>query len=411
MSATAPWPMTRLGEIAETQLGKMLSPKAKVGARPKPYLRNRDVQWGVFTLSDLPSMDFTEAESIKFGLCRGDVVVCEGGEVGRAAIWRAAVTDVHFQKALHRVRCSSALMPEYLFYLLRHYSYSQMFDKLVTGSTIDHLPQEDLRQLPVPLPPISEQRRIVEAIEEQFSRLDAAEASLARVLRRTRRLGDAIAIAVTNAPGVLRKLCELGNIVTGNTPSTKEPRYWKGSLPFVTPGDLQHAGGVRSARRSISQAGMDVARTVPAHSVLVTCIGATIGKTSVSEIDCSINQQINAIVPDPSVVLPEYLLAVVSGPRFQRKIHERASSTTLPILSKSKFSNLSLNVPPLETQRRIIHEYSELVSVSASVDTMAERAVQRSYQLRSAILARAFAGNLVAQDRHKMLLTLPTAAR
>ncbi len=97
------WAMTTLGEIAETQLGKMLSAKARTGNGGRPYLRNKNVQWGRIELDDLLHMDFTEAEFEKFRLRPGDLLVCEGGEVGRAALWRGTIADCAFQKALHRV--------------------------------------------------------------------------------------------------------------------------------------------------------------------------------------------------------------------------------------------------------------------------------------------------------------------
>jgi type I restriction enzyme, S subunit len=342
----------------------------------------------------------------------GDVLVARMPDpLGRACIFpgdpRQAITVVDV--CILRPP-SGSVSPKWLMWFINSPPMRARIEALQSGTTRRRISRKNFGSLTIPVPPLDEQRRIAEVIEEQFSRLDAAEASLARGLRRIGRLADAIATAVANGSGVPRRICEMGHVVTGNTPSTKKSDYWGGSLPFVTPGDLQHGGRVRSARRSISQSAMRVARTVPARSVLVTCIGATIGKTSVSEIDCAINQQINAIVPDPAVVLPEYLLAVVSGPDFQRKIHERASSTTLPILSKAKFSDLSLKVPPLEVQQRLMLEYGELSSVRGSVEVLIERAVHWSYRLRSAILARAFAGKLVPRDQHQEPMSLPSAA-
>ncbi len=81
------WEIVRLEDAFDTQLGKMLSQKAHVGNDPKPYLRNKNVQWGRIDLSDMLQMDFSEREKKKFLLTQGDLLVCEGGEPGRAAIW------------------------------------------------------------------------------------------------------------------------------------------------------------------------------------------------------------------------------------------------------------------------------------------------------------------------------------
>ncbi|CRI67976.1 hypothetical protein THIOKS190081 [Thiocapsa sp. KS1] len=79
--------MVPLGTLADVQLGKMLSPKSKTGTSPFPYLRNQDVQWGRINVTGLPTMDFSDKERAKFELRPGDLLVCEGGEPGRCAVW------------------------------------------------------------------------------------------------------------------------------------------------------------------------------------------------------------------------------------------------------------------------------------------------------------------------------------
>jgi type I restriction enzyme S subunit len=176
------WVQAKLADVASTQLGRMLSTRRETGVYPRPYLRNRDVQWGHINVSDLPTMDFRPEDTDRFRLSSGDGLVCEGGEVGRAAIWKDQLAECYFQKAIHRVRTSEALSPEFLRYLLEHYARTKAFADLTSGSTIAHLPQEDLRNLPVDLPPRAEQERIVAAIEEQFSRLEAGVRALVRVI-------------------------------------------------------------------------------------------------------------------------------------------------------------------------------------------------------------------------------------
>lgn len=109
------WPCRQLSDIASTQLGKMLSQKAKTGASSRKYLRNANIRWRTIDLGDLLEMDFSDKEMKKFELKAGDLLVCEGGEVGRCAIWRNQLTDCYYQKALHRVRVKSTVITsEYL---------------------------------------------------------------------------------------------------------------------------------------------------------------------------------------------------------------------------------------------------------------------------------------------------------
>jgi type I restriction enzyme S subunit len=186
------WTRRPLGEVADTQLGKMLSQNAKTGVGSRPYLRNKNVQWGRIDTDDLLTMDFSDREAEKFGLTPGDVLVCEGGEVGRAAVWRGQVEGCCFQKALHRVRSNGEVEPEFIAYVFRWLSDTSAFDPHVTGSTIKHLPQEDLRLISVPVPPLEEQRRIVADVEARLSALDALRASIERAQRRSRALRAAV---------------------------------------------------------------------------------------------------------------------------------------------------------------------------------------------------------------------------
>lgn len=185
------WVEAPLGEIAETSLGKMLSSKAKLGLNPRPYLRNKNVQWGRIDVDDLLEMDFDDDEWEFFRLRDGDLLVCEGGEVGRAAIWHS-LSKVGFQKALHRVRPAPGVLPEYLRYAFDWMASTNAFARYVTGSTINHLPQEDLRRLPIPLAPTSEQQRVVEALEANFSRLENLENVIQTLVGRIERRGGRI---------------------------------------------------------------------------------------------------------------------------------------------------------------------------------------------------------------------------
>ncbi len=185
-------PAVSLSEAASTQLGRMLSAGRETGEHSKPYLRNRDVQWGHVFTQDLPVMDFAGTDAERFRLNYGDVLICEGGEIGRAAVWTAPISECYFQKAVHRVRCSTALDPSFLRYLLEHYAKTRAFDRFASGSTIAHLPQEDLRRLPVPMPSVAEQRATVSAIELQFSALDHLSGGIASLIDRASALRASI---------------------------------------------------------------------------------------------------------------------------------------------------------------------------------------------------------------------------
>ena len=160
------WDVVKLGDLFDTQLGKMLSQKARTGDDPKSYLRNKNVQWGAIDITDLLSMDFNERERGKFILVPGDLLICEGGEPGRAAIWRGAMTECYYQKALHRLRpksdtISNEFSAHWLEFALR---YQDLYGVAGASSTIAHLPEVQLKMLQVPLPSRNEQDTLVESL-------------------------------------------------------------------------------------------------------------------------------------------------------------------------------------------------------------------------------------------------------
>lgn len=172
------WPVVPLSEVAETSLGKMLDNGKTEGHPHVPYLRNVNVQWGRIDTDDLLTMELADEDRVRFAVREGDLLVCEGGEIGRCAVWPGWTQYLAFQKALHRVRPGDALDARFLGYLLEHHANNGALAKLATGSTIAHLPQQQLRRVPVPVPPLDEQRRIVDLLEGHLSRLDAAKNGL-----------------------------------------------------------------------------------------------------------------------------------------------------------------------------------------------------------------------------------------
>ena len=172
------WKWNELGSVAKTQLGKTLSKDARRGIRPRCYLRNVNVRWHSFDLHDIATMDFTESESRKYELRPGDLLVCEGGEVGRCATWQLPASGLHFQNALHRVRPHDGLSGKWIEYFLHWSAETGRLQKQTSGVTLAHLTQGRLRKIRIPIPRLAEQKRIIIAIEERFSSLNMVKVSL-----------------------------------------------------------------------------------------------------------------------------------------------------------------------------------------------------------------------------------------
>jgi len=185
------WTWAPLAAVSDSVLGKMLD-KAKNKGEPRPYLRNTNVRWRGFDLDDVSEMRFEAGEEERYGLEPGDVLVCEGGEPGRAAVWRDAESDMRFQKALHRVRCEGALLPDFLVNVLQAHAYSGMLAGYFTGSGIAHLTGVSLARVPVPLPPIEEQREIVRRVDQLLALADSLEQRIDAGSKRVERSSHAV---------------------------------------------------------------------------------------------------------------------------------------------------------------------------------------------------------------------------
>ena len=153
------WEKVRLGDVTDSCLGKMLD-KAKNKGEYQPYLANVDVRWGSFNLDDLSEMRFENDEQERYGLKYGDLVICEGGEPGRCAIWKDQIPNMKIQKALHRVRVHDCLDYRFLYYWFLLAGKTGALEQYFTGSTIKHMPGEKLKSVLIDIPPIEVQWHI-----------------------------------------------------------------------------------------------------------------------------------------------------------------------------------------------------------------------------------------------------------
>jgi type I restriction enzyme S subunit len=168
------WGVCKLSFRYSVELGKMLDEKRITGESLVPYLRNQDVQWNSINIEGLPEMDIHLGEIERYTIKRGDLLVCEGGDVGRAAIWRGSNIQIGYQKALHRLRARSdkSDSAEFFYFSLLAAKERGVFDESDAKATIAHLPAEKFRQYRFAFPPLSEQIEITVYIQANKLRID-----------------------------------------------------------------------------------------------------------------------------------------------------------------------------------------------------------------------------------------------
>ncbi|WP_417532535.1 restriction endonuclease subunit S [Marinobacterium stanieri] len=192
--ATIPqgWDVKLYPEVVESRLGKMLD-KTKNAGIPTKYLGNINVRWFAFNLSEMQEILVSETEQLELSVKQGDVLICEGGEPGRCAIWDDDGEElIVFQKALHRARVSDKLLPEWLALNLKNDADNLSLAQLFTGTTIKHLTGKALKKYPIRVPPIEEQTEIVRRVDQLFAYADRIEQQVNNALERVNNLTQSV---------------------------------------------------------------------------------------------------------------------------------------------------------------------------------------------------------------------------
>ena len=177
------WPQYVFSDITTSRLGKMLDAKQQTGMCQYPYLANFNVQWFRFELNNLNEMDFNESDRVEFELRDGDLLVCEGGEIGRCAVWHNEIQSCYFQKALHRVRCKKeVVLPDYLAWWFKYNCDNKGFAAIEGAkATISHLPGAKLKALLVSVPPIELQNQFADFVKQTKKTKSAISHSLQKL--------------------------------------------------------------------------------------------------------------------------------------------------------------------------------------------------------------------------------------
>lgn len=180
------WPTRTLGELFNIGAGKAMSPAARLGERTYPFLRTANVFWGRLDLTTLDTMNFSEQEIETKSLRKGDLLVCEGGDIGRSAVWTGEVEKCGFQNHIHRLRPKSTeTLPVFvMYYLQAGFTQLGVYEGAGNNTTIPNLSRGRLSALLVPTPPKPEQEKIATVLRKIQRAIEVEE----RLLATTREL-------------------------------------------------------------------------------------------------------------------------------------------------------------------------------------------------------------------------------
>lgn len=237
------WTTVQLGGIAlGSVLGKMLD-RQKNRGQPRVYLGNVNLRWGSFNVDREKTMPIEEHEVRRYGVRAGDLIICEGGEPGRCAVWNGADDQVFIQKALHRVRFTASYSPMFACYFLRFSATARLLDEHYTGSTIKHLTGTALKGVLLPVCSPAEQSEIVRILDVRLEAAEEVEEEIEANLTRAEALRQSILKQAFSgklvrqdpddepAPALLARVRASRNEVSTTKSRKQEPRRARTATP------------------------------------------------------------------------------------------------------------------------------------------------------------------------------------
>ena len=400
------------------QLGKMLDERRISGTHLAPYLRNMDVQWEGVNTTDLPEMDFSEEERERYALQKGDLLVCEGGVVGRTAEWNDELKECFFQKAVHRLRpITEKDEPRFFRYFMRMAADRGDFT-LSTASTIQHLTAEKLRVVRYPAPPRDQQCAIAGYLDRETARLDALIAEKERLLKLlaekrhtlitravTRGLDPDTPMRDSGIPWLgkipahwsLAPLRFLVSFVGGATPDTGKEKYWSGDVPWVSPKDMKH-GEIEGSEDHVTElAVFDTSlRMVPPGSVLVVVRGMILAHSfpaAITKAPVTVNQDMKALLCR-EILDPWFLRDYFRGVEHYLVTLADSSAHGTRKLETERLGQVPILVPPRAEQKQIAWYLSDSTSKIDKTRMATERTIALLKERRAALIAAAVTGQI-----------------
>ncbi len=362
------WEVVRLGEVAKVSSGNSAPQGKEYFNNGKfPFIRVQHINSYRNLIEEYDLINEKAVEDYKLTkFPKGSIILPKSG----ASIFkekRAILPfDAYVVSHLAVIMPREAISNLFLFYILSNRKLSRF-----KSSKYPSINLSELERLPIPLPPIEEQRAIagvlrqfdelVEVIDKKIESLQRIKKGLMDVYF-TRGVFEHREFKETEIGRIpedweVVRLGEIGEIITGKTPSTKIKEYWNGDIMFVTPTDYKGRKYIDSTERYLTKKGADKSKIIPPNSVLVVSI-ASIGEVVINTKSCVTNQQINAVVPDGNKANYEYLYYVMKHRSKYLKLI--AGFTTTPIVKKSTFEKFSIPLPPIEEQKEIARRLKDV---------------------------------------------------
>ncbi len=391
----AEWKVATIGELFAIQQGASLSPKRRKGDSPRPFLRTANVFWSYLDLSKVDSMDFTDTEVEKLALRPHDLLVCEGGDIGRTAIWRGEIENCCYQNHLHRLRARDSNIESefYVYWMQAAFTLLDLYKGEGNKTTIPNLSQSRLKSFAVPFPPLSEQRAIARvlstiqrAMETQDKLISAARELKKSLMRQLFTHGlDANGAVKETEIGVMPEHWELvtiGDAVKATQYGISVRGQANGQYPILRMNNL--AGG-RLNVSDLQYVNLDDKEfrkaKLSSRDILFNRTNSfeLVGKTSLFDLDSDyvFASYLVRIKVDESKLSPCLLAQYLNWDVAQSRLKSLATrGVSQSNISASKLRGFWIPLPPLSEQR-------EIARILATVDKKIETEEKRQAALEA----------------------------
>lgn len=425
-SIPSTWKWVRLPEIAQILLGKTLN-KAKDSGTLHPYLCSINVTWQGIKLDTVKEALFTKVELEKYQLRPGDLLICEGGDIGRTAVWEKDI-PMYYQNALHRVRFFAGLSPYFFRAIMEYYKKIGLLEKFCKGVTIKHLVQSSLCSLVFPLPPLTEQKRIVDKLEELLPLVDAYGEAEQRLAAYEDRFPDALKRSLLQEAITGRLVPQRAEEGSAETlyeeirqekarliaekklkktkplpPVTEEeqlfpiPASWKwirledvcsmkitdgthqtpkyatkdNGIPFLSAKDITTQ---KICWDNIKYITTDLheelyKRIAPQKDDVLLAKNGTTGVAALVEENKIFDIYVTLAVlrPEKRLILPQFLWRLVNSPVCKRQFDSHLKGIGVPNLHLTEIRKILIPLPPLAEQKRIVDKLEELLALAERI--------------------------------------------
>ena len=400
------WDIKKLGEVSSIQRGLTFSKNDTVDFSNNIVLRatNISLEKGNLTFTELKYLraDFPVKDIYK--LKRGSILICFSSG-SKSHLGKVALIDNDYKMSfggfIGQITPLDTILSKFLYYNLISEDYRNYIQGLTDGININNLKTKDLQEFEFPIPPLAEQKEVLEILDQAFESIDKAKANIEKNIQNAKELFQSKLnqIFSQTAEGwehiKLKEVCKTG---AGGTPLKSKVNYYlNGDIPWIRSGEVNNRNIIDSEIK-ITKAGLEnsSAKLFPPKTVVIAMYGATAGEVGILNFECSSNQAVCGIYPNNTFV-PEFLYYKFLD--FKENLKSQAVGGAQPNISQQKIKEVLVPTPSFKIQKEIVETLDILDNHIQSLLTSYEEELKNLEELKKSILQKAFSGELTNKNK------------